>query len=84
MVAFRQFATKQEMADSLGRGRGLVQQQHQHPDEIKWLDELIAEGKAEVVDDWKIKDFQQAYKRRTVKGVAQAGTRTRDVEGRYA
>jgi len=81
-MSTRSVISKAEMAKGFAKGRGLVQEEWAHPDEIVWLNELIAEGKAVVTDDWKYKDNFQC-KRRRVLGVVVASTRTRDEQGRY-
>jgi len=58
--------TKEEMERGLAQGRTLTQEEWAHPDEIKWLDELIAEGKAIVTAPWEYKgNFQCARRRAT-------------------
>lgn len=62
--------TKEQMAEGLARGRTLTQEEWAHPNEIKWLDELIAEGKAKVTREWSYHDnFQCSF--RKVTGVVQ-------------
>lgn len=65
--------TKDEMREGFKRGRELTQEEWAHPSEIKWVDELIAEGAAEVVAPWQYKDNFQC-ERRKVRGVIGEGT----------
>lgn len=44
--------TKEEMALGFARGRTLTQEEWSHPNEIKWVDELVAEGKATISRPW--------------------------------
>jgi len=55
--------TKEEMRDGFSRGRTLIQEEWAHPSEIKWADELIAEGAA-TATDWQYKDGFQCVMRR--------------------
>lgn len=56
--------TKSDMEEGFKLGRTLTQEEWAHPQEIKWLDELIAEGKAEVTAPWEWKDNFQCERRR--------------------
>lgn len=40
--------TRKEMEEGFAQGRRLTQEEWAHEQEIKWLDELVAEGKATV------------------------------------
>lgn len=55
--------TKDEMAEGFAKGRTLIQEEWAHPSEIKWVDELIAEGKA-TSTPWEYKDNFQCERRR--------------------
>ncbi len=55
--------TKEEMRDGFSRGRSLTQEEWAHHDEIKWVDELIAEGVA-TATPWEYKDNFQCERRR--------------------
>lgn len=55
--------TKGEMAEGLARGRTLIQEEWASPQEIKWVDELITEGKAKATP-WEYKDSFQCERRR--------------------
>jgi len=61
--------TKEQMAAGFARGRSLIQEEWANPAEIKWVDELIAEGKA-AAEPWKYHENFQCEKRR-VTGVKQ-------------
>lgn len=63
--------TKEEMERGFSQGRTLTQEEWAHPQEIAWLDELIAEGKAAVVAPWEYRDGFQGQRRR-VSGVRRA------------
>lgn len=54
--------TKEVMRDGLAQGRKLVQEEWAHPSEIKWVDELIAEGAAQA-PPWEYKDGFQCERR---------------------
>jgi len=56
--------TKDEMRNGFASGRTLTQEEWAHPDEIKWLDELIADGVAVVSAPWEYKDGFQCARRR--------------------
>lgn len=60
--------TKEQMRDGFRHGRTLTQEEWAHPSEKQWLDELIAEGVAEVVAPWEYKDNFQC-ERRKVRGL---------------
>lgn len=60
--------TREELERGFAAGRSLTQEEWAHPLECQWIDELIAEGKAEVVDDWRYLDGFQCERRR-VRGV---------------
>ena len=55
---------KEQMREGFAKGRTLTQEEWAHPDEIKWLDELIAEGVAKVTAPWEYKDNFQCARRR--------------------
>lgn len=55
--------TKAEMEAGFAKGRALTQEEWAHPLEIKWVDELIAEGKA-TAEPWDYHDNFQCEKRR--------------------
>lgn len=59
--------TKEQMEDGFAKGRTLTQEEWANPQEIKWIDELIAEGKA-TATPWEYKDEFQC-ERRKVTGV---------------
>jgi hypothetical protein len=59
--------TKEEMACGLAAGRRLVQEERAHKQEIAWVDELVAEGKAQA-GPWEYKDNFQC-ERRVIIGV---------------
>jgi hypothetical protein len=63
--------TKQQMQAGLAQGRTLIQEEWAHPDEIRWVDELIAEGRA-TASAWEWRDGFQCERRRItgVKGAA--------------
>lgn len=63
--------TKDEMRAGFSKGRTLVQEEWSSPEEIKAVDELIAEGVAEVVAPWEYLDNFQC-ERRKVRGVMTA------------
>ena len=51
--------TKEELAEGFSKGRTLVQEEWQisrYPEEHQAIEELIAEGKAEVFSDWRWRD----------------------------
>jgi hypothetical protein len=65
--------TKEDMRAGFARGRTLTQEEWAHPSEIKWVDELIAEGAA-TSTPWEYKDGFQCERRRVtgvVKGAQQ-------------
>ncbi len=64
--------TKEQMAAGFARGRSLTQEEWANPAEIKWVDELIAEGKA-TAEPWAYHSNFQCEKRR-VTGVALTST----------
>lgn len=55
--------TKDEMREGFARGRTLIQEEWAHPDEIKFVDELISEGAA-TASPWEYKDNFQCERRR--------------------
>ena len=55
--------TKSEMAEGLAAGRTLIQEEWANSDEIEWVDELIAEGRA-VATPWEYRDGFQCLRRR--------------------
>ena len=59
--------SREEMVAGFARGHRLIQEEWAHPQEIKWVDELIAEGKA-TATPWEYKDGFQC-ERRVVTGV---------------
>lgn len=61
--------TKEEMEKGFAQGRTLTQEEWAHPHEIKWVDELIVEGKA-TATPWEYKDGFQCERRR-VTGIVQ-------------
>ena len=62
--------TKAEMKEGFAKGRTLTQEEWSKPEEIKAVDELIAEGKCEVIRDWAYHDnFQCEF--RKVRGIIQ-------------
>jgi len=60
--------TKAELEQGFAQGRIATQEEWAHPQEIKWVDELISEGKAEVIAPWEYLDTFQCERRR-VKGI---------------
>jgi hypothetical protein len=57
--------TLEEMREGFSRGSTLTQEEWAHPSEIKWVNDLIAEGAA-TATDWQYKDnFQCAMRRVT-------------------
>lgn len=56
--------TKEQMRKGFAEGRTLTQEEWAHPDEIKWLNELIAEGVAKVTAPWEYRDGFQCSRRR--------------------
>jgi len=51
--------TKEELAEGFSKGRTLVQEEwhiRHYPEEHQAIEELIAEGKAEVFADWRWRD----------------------------
>ena len=50
------------MRQGLARGRRLTQEEWAHPDEIRFVDELVAEGAA-AVTEWKYHDNFQCERR---------------------
>ncbi len=54
--------TKEAMADGLSRGRMLTQEEWAHPNKIRWVDELVAEGKA-AATAWEYLDNFQCERR---------------------
>lgn len=61
--------TKDEMREGFKRGRTLTQEEWAHPDEIKWLDELVAEGAAKVTKPWGYHDNFQCSVRKVTGAV---------------
>lgn len=57
---------KEQMARGFAEGRMLIQEEWANPQEIAWLDELVAEGKAIVVADWKYMDSFQCERRKVL------------------
>lgn len=55
--------TKKEMEEGLAKGRTLIQEEWADKREIAFVDELIAEGKAEATP-WEYKDNFQCRRRR--------------------
>ena len=64
--------TKEQMREGFAKGRTITQEEWANPDEIKWLNELIAEGACTVSAPWEYKDGFQCQRRR-VTGVDQQG-----------
>jgi hypothetical protein len=58
---------KEEMERGLKAGKTLTQEEWAHPSEIKWVNELVAEGKATATRFAYNANFQCAV--RTVRGV---------------
>ena len=56
--------TKDEMRAGFAKGRTLTQEEWADKDEIRWVDELIAEGVATVKAPWEYKDNFQCARRR--------------------
>ncbi len=56
--------TKDDMRAGFARGQTLIQEEWAHPDLIRWVDELIAEGVATVSAPWEYKDNFQCERRR--------------------
>ena len=54
---------KAEMAAGFAKGKSLIQEEWAHPSEKKWIDELIAEGKATAAA-WEYRDNFQCSMRR--------------------
>lgn len=46
MIKDMRTMTKEVIAEGLAKGRQLIQEEWADTEEIKWVDELIAEGKA--------------------------------------
>lgn len=67
MTLWREKMTRDEMTQGFARGRTLIQEEWSHPDEIKWADELVAEGRASTTT-WEYNDNFQC-KRRKIKGI---------------
>lgn len=65
--------TKDEMRSGLLAGRRLTQEEWAHPSEIQWVDELVAEGVAQV-SRWEYSDNFQC-ERRYVSRAALAATK---------
>lgn len=61
--------TKEQMTTGFARGRSLTQEEWANPAEIKWVDELIAEGKA-TAEPWEYHGNFQCEKRK-VTGIKQ-------------
>lgn len=55
--------TKDEMRAGLEAGRALVQEEWAHPDEIRFVDELVAEGVC-VAGPWEYRDGFRCERRR--------------------
>lgn len=55
--------SKEQMAAGFLQGRTLTQEEWAHPSERQWIDELIAEGKANATP-WAYKDAFQCNMRR--------------------
>ena len=64
--------TREEMVNGFAAGRHLTQEEWAHPQEIAWVDELVAEGKARVVAPWEYRDGFQC-ERRIVQGALSHG-----------
>jgi len=60
--------TKDQMREGFALGRILTQEEWAEPAEIKAVDELIAEGAAEVIAPWEYMDNFQC-ERRKVRGI---------------
>ena len=56
--------TKDEMRQGFAEGRTLTQEEWAYPDEIRWLDELIADGAAIISAPWEYKGGFQCRRRR--------------------
>ncbi len=56
--------TKEEMRAGFALGRTMVQEEWADPAEIKAVDELIAEGVAEVIAPWQYMDNFQCERRK--------------------
>ena len=56
--------TLDEMWHGFKRGRILTQEEWAHPTEIKWVNDLIAEGVAVETAPWEYKDNFQCARRR--------------------
>lgn len=63
--------TKDEMERGFSLCRSLIQEEWANPQEITWVDELIAEGKA-TATPWEYKDGVQC-ERRCVTGILHGG-----------
>lgn len=61
--------TKVEIERGLAAGRTLIQEEWAHPQEVAWVEELIAEGKA-VASPWEYLDTYQCERRR-IRGAAE-------------
>lgn len=66
--------TKEQMREGFARGKTLVQEEWSNASEIKWVDELIAEGVAVVSAPWQYLDGFQCERRR-VTGVSSSPPR---------
>jgi hypothetical protein len=55
--------TKEEMIAGLSIGRALIQEEWSEAAEIRWIDELVAEGKA-TATPWEYRDSYQCEMRR--------------------
>lgn len=55
--------TKEQMRKGFLEGRGLIQEEWANQDEIRSVDELVAEGVAVVVVPWEYKDGFQCRRR---------------------
>lgn len=55
--------TKERMIEGFAQGRSLIQEEWANPAEIKWVDELITDGKA-AATPWEYKDNFQCERRR--------------------
>lgn len=58
--------TRDEIERGLAAGRRLIQEEWAHPQEIAWVDELVAEGKA-TATEWEYRDGFQC-ERRVIRG----------------
>ena len=55
--------SREEMEQGFALGRTLVQEEWAHPQEIAWVDDLVAEGKA-IATPWEYHDNYQCERRR--------------------